>query len=271
MAGSVIDGEDLVQEALVKALLAFPCDGSIADPEAWLFRIAHNTTLNFLQRRARGRELHSDEDPNMIVDPVNEAASRLVAAASLRTLMRLSVSQRASVALMDVLGYTLGEIGEITGSSIAAIKADLHRGRKMLRELSENAEDLPLPVLEEPHRSRLALYIDRFNARDFDAVRDMLADDVRLELVNAARRRGRREVGSYLNNYSRTQDWIMTVGFVDRQPAVLVRDRQDPSMKPTNFILLEWAFDKVVGIRDFTHARYVIGDAELLIADQLVP
>jgi RNA polymerase sigma-70 factor (ECF subfamily) len=166
MAGSVIDGEDLVQEALVKALLAFPCDGSIADPEAWLFRIAHNTALNFLQRRARGRELHSDEDPNMIVDPVNEAAGRLVAATSLRTLMHLSVSQRASVVLMDVLGYTLGEIGEITGSSIAAVKADLHRGRKRLRELSEEIEDLPLPVLEEPQRSRLALYIDRFNARD---------------------------------------------------------------------------------------------------------
>ena len=53
MTGSVIDGEDVVQEALIKAVEALPDAGSIAHPEGWLFRIAHNAALDFLRRRAR--------------------------------------------------------------------------------------------------------------------------------------------------------------------------------------------------------------------------
>src|SRR5215470_8136672 len=67
MTGSVIDGEDVLQEALVKAIEAFPGAGPIANPEGWLFRIAHNAALDFLRRRARQDHLHSDEDPDMIV------------------------------------------------------------------------------------------------------------------------------------------------------------------------------------------------------------
>src|SRR3982074_1742169 len=52
MTGSVVDGEDVVQEALVKAIEAFPQAGAIGYPEGWLFRIAHNTALDFLRRRA---------------------------------------------------------------------------------------------------------------------------------------------------------------------------------------------------------------------------
>ena len=44
-------------------------------------------------------------------------------------------------------------------------------------------------------RSLPAKYVDRFNARDFDAIRDMLADEVRLELVNRTRMKGRARLG----------------------------------------------------------------------------
>src|SRR5258708_39520201 len=70
MTGSVIDGEDVVQEALVKAIEAFPQAGSIVHLEGWLFRITHNAALDFLRRRARHEATRSDEDPDLIVDPV---------------------------------------------------------------------------------------------------------------------------------------------------------------------------------------------------------
>ena len=60
MTGSVIDGEDVLQEAMVKAIEAFPRAGPIAHPEGWLFRIAHNAALDFLRRRARREEGHSE-------------------------------------------------------------------------------------------------------------------------------------------------------------------------------------------------------------------
>ncbi len=202
----------------------------------------------------------------MIVDPVTVADERQIAAASLRTFMRLPVAQRSSVILMDVLGYSLQEIGGVMDSSLPAVKAALHRGRARLRELAQEPDDSPLPVLAEPERSLLSLYVDRFNARDFDAIREMIANEVRLELVNRTRASGRSEVGKYFHNYARAEDWHLVPGLVDRRPAALVRDPRDPSKPPVYFILLEWTGDLVLNIRDFRYARYVTEGAEVFIA-----
>ena len=53
MVGSVIDGEDVLQDALIKAVESAASAGPIGNPEGWLFRIAHNTALDFLRRRSR--------------------------------------------------------------------------------------------------------------------------------------------------------------------------------------------------------------------------
>jgi len=264
MTGSAVDGEDVVQEALLKAVEAFPKTGSIAHPERWLFRIAHNAALDFVRRRARRAAVSSDEDPEMIVDPTTPAEDRLAAAAGLHTFMRLPVVQRSSVILMDVLGYTLQEIAEMTDGSVAAVKSALHRGRVRLRELANEPDDRPAPVLSEPERSRLAAYVDRFNARDFDAIRGMLAAEVRLEVVTRLRANGRREVGTYFGNYAIARDWRFAPGLVDRRPAVLVSDPDDSDAAPAYFILLEWSGDDVLSIRDFRYARYVMSEAHVV-------
>jgi len=265
MTGSVIDAEDVVQDALIKAIEAFDGSGLIAQQESWLFRIAHNAAIDFLRRRGRRDAAHADEDIDMILDPVAAVDDRQIAAASLRTFMHLPVAQRSSVILMDVLGYTVQEIGGIIDSSIPAVKAALHRGRTRLRELANEPDDRPLPVLPEPERARLAAYVDRFNARDFDAVRDMLADEVRLELVNRARLNGRPAVGNYFTNYNSVQDWQLAAGLVDGRPAILVRDPDDTSGKLKYFVVLEWRGDAVVTIRDFRYARYAIEGAEFTL------
>jgi len=265
MTGSVIDGEDVVQEALVKAIEAFPQMEPVANPEGWLFRIAHNAALDFLRRRRRRKAAHSDEDLEMVADSVNAADDRQVAAASLRTFMQLPVTQRSSVILMDVLGYSLQEIGGVMDTSIPAVKAALHRGRARLRELASEPDDRALPVLSDSQRSLLSAYVDRFNARDFDAIRDMLADEVRLELVARRRMNGRKEVGTYLHNYAHTKDWKLVIGLIEGRPAVFVRDPGDASAAPLYFILLEWEGGRLLNIRDFRYARYAIEGAELMV------
>ena len=130
----------------------------------------------------------------MIADPADTVESRQAAAASLRTFMRLPVAQRSSVILMDVLGCSLQEICAVMDFSLPAAKAALHRGRTRLSELAGEPDDAPPPVLSEADRARLGAYVDRFNARDFDAIRDMIADDVRLDLVNKTRMNGKAEV-----------------------------------------------------------------------------
>ena len=121
-------------------------------------------------------------------------------------------------------------------------------------------------MLADAERSRLAAYVERFNARDFDTLRDMLADEVRLELVSRLRRSGRSQVANYFGNYDRLADWHLVAGVVEGRPAVLVRDPANPSAAPAYFVLLEWAGDRIVNIRDFRYARYVTEGAELVVS-----
>jgi RNA polymerase sigma-70 factor (ECF subfamily) len=265
MVGSVIDGEDVVQDALIKAMQSIPTAGPIGNPEGWLFRIAHNTALDFLRRRRRQEDVRSGEEVDMIADPADTVASHQAAAASLRTFMRLPVAQRSSVILMDVLGCSLQEVCAVMEFSLPAVKAALHRGRTRLSELASEPEDAPRPVLPEADRVRLGAYVEHFNARDFDAIRDMIADDVRLELVGKTRINGKAEVGRYFGNYANVQDWRLVPGTVEGRPAILVFDPGAPPSKPKYFMLLQWDGDKVATIRDFRHASYVTEGAEFLV------
>jgi len=265
MVGSVIDGEDVVQDALIKAVESFPA-AQIGNPEGWLFRIAHNTALDFLRRRNRQETLRSGEDMHMIADPIDTVDNRQIATASLRTFMRLPVAQRSSVILMDVLGCSLQEICDVMHFSPPAVKAALHRGRARLRELADEPDDLPRPLLSEADRDRLGAYVAHFNARDFDAIRDMIADDVRLDLVNKTRISGKAEVSRYFGNYAKVLDWHLVPGLVEGRPAILVFDPSAPSPRPKYFMLLQWSADKVATIRDFRHASYVADGAEFLVS-----
>jgi RNA polymerase sigma-70 factor (ECF subfamily) len=270
MVGSVIDGEDVVQDALIKAVESVPAM-PLGNPEGWLFRIAHNTALDFLRRRNRQEALRSGEDIDMIADPIDTVASRQIATASLRTFMRLPVAQRSSVILMDVLGCSLQEICEVMDFGLPAVKAALHRGRARLRELADEPDGSPRPLLSEADRERLGAYVAHFNARDFDAIRDMIADDVRLDLVNKTRMSGKAEVSGYFGNYAKVHDWHLVPGLVEGRPAILVFDPSEPSSRLKYFMLLQWSADKVATIRDFRHASYITDGAEYLVSSAEQP
>jgi RNA polymerase sigma-70 factor (ECF subfamily) len=261
MVGSVIDGEDVLQDALIKAMEALQSVTPV-NTEGWLFRIAHNTALDFLRRRNRQEALHSAEEVEMIADRLDDVESRQIAATSLRTFMRLPVAQRSSVILMDVLGCSLKEICEVMDCSLPAAKAALHRGRTQLREIADEPEDTPQQRLSDADRARLGAYVAHFNARDFDAIRAMIADDVRLDLVSRTQMRGKVEVASYFGNYAKVSDWRLVPGLVEGRPAILVFDPNGPDAGPRYFVLLEWAAGKVATIRDFRHAAYSIDGAE---------
>jgi RNA polymerase sigma-70 factor (ECF subfamily) len=268
MVGSVIDGEDVLQDALIKAVEAHAAgeiSNPIENPEGWLFRIAHNTALDFLRRRQRQEALHAVREVEMIVDQLDAVTSRQIASASLRTFMRLPVAQRSSVILMDVLGCSLREVCEVMECSLPAAKAALHRGRAQLRAFADEPEDVPQQSLSDADRARLGAYVAHFNARDFDAIRAMIADDVRLELVSKTRLNGKAEVSRYFGNYSDISDWHLVPGVLEGRPAILVFDPNDRDAGPKYFMLLDWAAGKVATIRDFRHAPYVIEGADYLI------
>jgi RNA polymerase sigma-70 factor, ECF subfamily len=263
MTGSAVDGEDIVQDALIKALAALPNVGVLDNPEGWLFRIAHNTALDFLRRRARGPMMQNDEALEMLAAPDSPDQDQEIAAMSLRTFMRLPALQRSAVILKDVLGHSLEEVASITGASEAAAKSALQRGRVRLREFAKEPADVSLPMLSDGMRARLTTYVEGFKTGDFDTVRAMLADDVKLDLVAKLRWQGRSAVGEYYGAYAAAKQWAYAAGVVDGGAAMLVYDREISLGTPAYFVALDFECDRVVSIHDFLYARYAMDSVDL--------
>src|SRR5206468_4571798 len=107
-----------------------------------------------------------------------------------------------------------------------AAKAALHRGRARLQALAALSEP-PRATLDAEGAARLRAYADRFNARDFDALRALLAEDVRLDLANRVRLAGRKDVSVYFDRYSQAAPWRLVPGLAEGRPALLASDPAD--------------------------------------------
>ena len=261
MTGSVVDGEDVVQDAMLKATTARESVGPLDNPEGWLFRVAHNAALDFLRRRRRTVKLGTEEELAMVATP--DKPDPDIATASLRTFLRLPALQRSTVILKDVLSHSLDEISAITGATEPAVKSALQRGRVRLRELATEPDDIELPMLSKEMRARLVAYVEGFKAGDFDAVRAMLADDVKLDLVATLhQKRGKREVGEYYGASDAARErWAFAAGAVDGRAAMLVYDRKVSLDAPAYFVVIDFEGGLVSSIHDFLYARYAMEGA----------
>ena len=155
--------------------------------------------------------------------------------------MHLPVAERGAVILKDVLGYSLEEIGHVMHATVPATKAALHRGRRHLRELAEAPRRQFVPVLAGPERSLLAAYVDRFNDHDFDAVREMLAEEVELEVCQPASIVGSPRGEQVFHQLRGSAGLASIPGFIDGTPGILVGDPADLKGRPTYFIVLNWS------------------------------
>jgi RNA polymerase sigma-70 factor (ECF subfamily) len=266
MIGSAIDGEDVVQEAVLKAFSSLDQIKTGANVRGWLFRIAHNKAIDYLRRR--NQQTMEQLDENLSTEPEDLPLEQKEATAlALKVFLRLAPRQRSCVILKDVLGYSLAEISALLDASVAEIKAVLHRGRARLRELGKTIETDSAPVLSEREFKLLNRYVERFNARDFEAVRRMLTEETRLDLVGKAKHTGAKAISSnYFHNYSRLHDWHFKLGAVENRPAILVFDPTAAiKTRPNYFLLLTIENEQISLIRDYRYARYITEDAEITV------
>jgi RNA polymerase sigma factor (sigma-70 family) len=267
MTGSVTDGEDVVQDTLASAYYALSEMEEIPALRPWLFRIAHNRALDFLRRydRRMGEPLADDLAAADVVDPDDALARDEALRAAIWRFGKLPPLQRSCVVLKDVLDHTLEEIAALLDQSVPAIKAALHRGRARLRALGAT---VGAPVPPRSLSPTVARYAALFNARDWDGVRAMLLDDVRLDVVSRAQRTGRRQVGEYITNYARVTDWHLVPGWLDgREVLAVFRDPQDA--RPSYFVELTLADGRIGQIRDFRFVSYVVREATIELASPL--
>ena len=145
-------------------------------------------------------------------------------------------------------------------TTVPAVKAALHRGRMRLAEL--RSTEVPIARAASPEVTR---YAALFNARDWDAVRVLLADDVRLDLAGRVQRAGRGEVGSYFTNYDKIHDWHLVPAWLDgREVLAVFRDPQAAS--PYYFVQLDIVDGKIAGIHDFRYVPYIVAEAAIVLA-----
>jgi RNA polymerase sigma factor (sigma-70 family) len=253
MTGSAVDGEDVLQDMLIKVLQA-RAEGVVVDNlEGWLLRIAHNTSMDFLRQRARSNIVALTED----MEGATMAEADIVMV-GFQTFLRLSELQRCAVILKDVLGHSVEEIAMIADCTPAAAKSALQRGRTTLRQLVRQPDDARLPLISDASRERMTTYVRLFQSGDFDAIRALLAEDVRLELVNRLKLAGRAGIGRYFTRYAEETKWRFAFGAVEGRPAMLVFDHHASMEQPAHFVLLEWQSDRIATIRDFLFAPYAM-------------
>jgi len=253
LTGSVIEGEDIVQDTLAKAFYALGQTAELPELRPWLFRIAHNTALDFL--KSHGRKLTDPHADMTDIAGFDDAPDPFATRLALARFLTLPVGQRSAVILKDVLGHSLEDTAETMETTVMAVKAALVRGRANLRQTEDEAAPAADVVREDLDR-----YVALFNAGNWDGVRALVGADCRLDLVSKSLRRGK-AVREYFTQYA-TKSVQLRVGQLDGELALAAY--VDGGGRPDYFILLAFQNGRVAFIRDFRYVPYIAVEADFV-------
>jgi RNA polymerase sigma factor (sigma-70 family) len=137
--------EDAVQQALASAHTAMTSgDDRQLNLRPWLYRIAHNTALNFLRGAKRDEVELSDEEFAAAHTPEDQVAERERLESVLAAIAALPRSQRDALLLRELEGRSHEEIGRALGVSSGAARATLFRARAAVRTACSALTPTPL-------------------------------------------------------------------------------------------------------------------------------
>ncbi|GAA0225142.1 RNA polymerase subunit sigma-70 [Cryptosporangium japonicum] len=277
LLGSYTDAEDLVQETFLRAWTKRDTFEGRSTLRAWLYRIATNACLDWLDGKARRVLPHhraGPSDPSVGFAPRTDVPwlqpfpdQELVAPAEsgpeavavrretielafLAALQFLPARQRAALVLRDVHGWPASDVAAALELSVPAVNSALQRARATLREnLPQRRADWRAatePTLAE--KQLLTRYLDAVHRGDVDAVAALLADDVRTTMPPwpvwfRGRENVRRALASSwdpaLEGY--VGEFVVRPVGANRQPAVASWTRRpgDPGFRPFAISVLE--------------------------------
>jgi RNA polymerase sigma-70 factor (ECF subfamily) len=206
MLGSVHDAEDVVQEAYLRAWRARGrYDAARSSVRTWMYRIATNACLTALtsgSRRplpsgfvaeseplaplVRGTEVTWLQPlPDTMLDAGDPARSAVdrdsLRLAFMAALQHLSARQRAVLILRDVLGFSAAETAEILDATVISVNSSLRRARASVDASGTHPDRIREPPRAE-QRSLIDRYMNAFVAADVERLKQLLAEDVLMEM-----------------------------------------------------------------------------------------
>jgi RNA polymerase sigma-70 factor, ECF subfamily len=137
MSGDSRRAEELVQDVFIRVWRNFQMLTPQMDPGAWVWRLSVNVALNGLRsdRRLRAKEeLFADVGAHLPLEPPSTPVPirRMALEGAVR---RLPAKARKVYLLHDVEGHSHKEIAELLGIAEGTVRAQLHRARKLMREV----------------------------------------------------------------------------------------------------------------------------------------
>ena len=232
MLGSVLDAEDAVQEAMLRAWKSLDRFKEQSSMKTWLYRIATNVCLDALaaSHRTRIRPLEVSDTPGTVhpdmalpqrsretwVEPIPDRLAlpaddahspeeRAILKESIRlafvaALQYLPPRQRAVLLLTQVLNWSAAETAEALDMSVAAVNSALQRARATLD--TRNPSVVPR-ALNEEQQQLVARYVAAFEAYDVAALTSLLREDATLSMP---------PYEMWLQGHDEISKWLLSFG-----------------------------------------------------------
>ena len=257
MLGSLHDAEDLVQETMLRAWrFAGGYDESRGSIRTWLYRIATNACLSFLEGRQR-RVLPVDlTGPSLLPDiakveqhleipwlepfpdaliPSGDPATVVEARESIRlafiaALQHLPPRQRAVLILRDVLAMPAAEVAALLEITVASVTSALQRARAQVAAASPSADGAGLVQPSDTEsQDLLDRYTAAFTSMDVEALKRTLREDALLQMPPFPEWfLGRDAIGDFLaTGFARGGSYRFVQTRANGQPAVCLYRRRD--------------------------------------------
>jgi RNA polymerase sigma-70 factor (ECF subfamily) len=277
MLANYEDSQDLTQETFLRAWRKRASFQGHATLRTWLYRIATNACLDFLDKRNDRTPLPADvpgaaeevrylqpyPDRMLPEDPQESAVAReTIELAFIVAVQHLPPRQRAVLILRDVLGWPAAKAADALELSVASVNSALQRARVTMREqLPDRRLDWRSPATHEltpDERAVVKSYMEAHEANDVDGLMFLLRDDLRFAMlpVGASARTAESAVDGWIRGglfQPGYDDWRCIPTTVNRMPAaaLYLRTPDDPVYRLLNIAVLHIVDGKIAELTGF--------------------